>query len=208
MSPSSVLVYGCVYLLAVLAPLIPAIFIYKAFPDTKVSIGGPLSGLTLNAGGAFAAYVVTFLLSMSVMSHFRDALDTMTTPVYYVTGQIELVDENGNQVNDPQIVNGVTAEYMPLMYQLNGSSMALTVPVTEQGNPVITVGVNGMGSVPLSYPFTDLSPKTSGSKITLTKPVVLRVNSAPYNPEGTPPQQSGSRQGVPASGVPAKGVER
>jgi hypothetical protein len=48
--------HAVAYLLAVLCPLIPAILIYRLFPETKVSVPGPLAGLTLRAGGAFAAY--------------------------------------------------------------------------------------------------------------------------------------------------------
>ena len=37
-------------------PLVPAILIYRYFPDTQVVASGPLAGLTVKASGAFAAY--------------------------------------------------------------------------------------------------------------------------------------------------------
>ena len=56
--------YALVYVLAVVGPLVPAVLIYRLFPNTRVSVSGPLAGLTLRARGAFAAYLVTFRLSM------------------------------------------------------------------------------------------------------------------------------------------------
>lgn len=52
----------CLYLLYVLLPLIPAILIFRLFPETKVAVSGPLQNLTVKTTGAFAAYVVTTLL--------------------------------------------------------------------------------------------------------------------------------------------------
>jgi hypothetical protein len=52
----------CLYLLYVLLPLIPAILIFRLFPETKVAVSGPLQNLTVKTTGAFAAYVVTALL--------------------------------------------------------------------------------------------------------------------------------------------------
>jgi hypothetical protein len=52
------------YLLYVLLPLIPAILIYRLFPDTKVAVSGPLAGLTMKASGAFAAYVIIVALGV------------------------------------------------------------------------------------------------------------------------------------------------
>jgi hypothetical protein len=50
------------WILYVLLPLIPAVVIFKLFPDTKVTVSRPLQNLTVNATGAFAAYVVTVAL--------------------------------------------------------------------------------------------------------------------------------------------------
>ena len=42
----------------VLVPMIPLIVIYRLFPDTAVAVTGVLSGLTVRATGAFAAYLI------------------------------------------------------------------------------------------------------------------------------------------------------
>ena len=58
------------YILFVLVPLIPACIIYRMFPDTKVSISGPFQNLTLNASGAFAAYIGSIMyFGISIAAH-------------------------------------------------------------------------------------------------------------------------------------------
>ena len=47
------------YVFYVLLPVVPAVIIYKLFPETKVALSGPFQNFTLNATGAFAAYIVT-----------------------------------------------------------------------------------------------------------------------------------------------------
>ena len=188
MSPDTALVieYASAYLLAVLAPLIPAILIYKLFPDTKVSLSGPLSGLTLAAGGAFAAYVIVFLLSMSIMSHFRDTLDGLSTPVWTVKADVALVDENGKPVTDPEALNSVTIELNPNLNEQKFGRMRLTLPVLKSDWPSIHLGLGGRGTANLDYPFKDFEPQITGRTISLNKPVTIPVNVTPYNPSGSP----------------------
>jgi len=178
--------YAVVYLLAVLCPLIPAVLIYKLFPDTKVSVSGPLSGLTLRAGGAFAAYVITFLLPISIMLHFRDTVDSFVTPVWTVTGKLSLVDENGLPVTDPDLLNGVTIEYFPNLSEEKFGQIKLKVPVSNRQWPSIHIGLPQLGSNDLVWPFTDLKPEDNGSRsIDLRKPVEIKLNRSQYNPDGS-----------------------
>jgi hypothetical protein len=57
------------YILYVLLPLVPAVLIFRLFPDSKVTVSGPLQNLTLNATGAFAAYVVTVALGFFLVKN-------------------------------------------------------------------------------------------------------------------------------------------
>jgi hypothetical protein len=53
---------ACILMLWVLLPLIPAVLIYRLFPDTPIGISGILQGLKINAGGAFAGYLIVLLV--------------------------------------------------------------------------------------------------------------------------------------------------
>ena|ERR1700737_4596189 len=64
------------YVLYVLLPIIPAVVIFRLFPDTKVAVSGPLQNLSLKTTGAFGAYVVTagmgFFLVVNVEKQIDD----------------------------------------------------------------------------------------------------------------------------------------
>jgi hypothetical protein len=84
------------YVLYVLLPLIPAVLIFRLFPDTKVTVSGPLQNLTVNATGAFAAYVVTAALGFFLVKGVEEQI--VQTRLYPVQGVI--VDLEQNQVLD------------------------------------------------------------------------------------------------------------
>ena len=54
----SVMLSFALYVIYFLVPLIPAILIYKIFPETSVVASGRFSNLKVNSSGAFAAYLV------------------------------------------------------------------------------------------------------------------------------------------------------
>jgi hypothetical protein len=74
------------YVLYVLLPLIPAILIFRLFPETKVTVSGPLQNLTVNATGAFAAYVVTVALGFFLVNNVEAQIQW--TRLYAVEGVI------------------------------------------------------------------------------------------------------------------------
>ncbi|HZR59074.1 MAG TPA: hypothetical protein VFA74_19560 [Terriglobales bacterium] len=95
----AVLYSFCLYVLYVLLPLIPAILIFRLFPETKVTVSGPLQNLTVNATGAFAAYVVTVALGFFLVKNVETQINA--TGHYAVEG--EIVDLGNNQyVNSEQ----------------------------------------------------------------------------------------------------------
>jgi len=80
------------YMLYVLLPLVPAILIFKLFPETKVTVSGPLQNLTINATGAFAAYVVTVALGFFLVRNVEAQITW--TRFYPVQGVIVDLQEN------------------------------------------------------------------------------------------------------------------
>ena len=89
----------CLYILYVLLPVIPALIIFKLFPDAKVSVSGPLQNLTINASGAFGAYVVTVALGFFLVNHVQTEIEWSRS--YAVAGVIGNLGEkegfNSNQ---------------------------------------------------------------------------------------------------------------
>jgi hypothetical protein len=150
-------------------------------------VSGPLSGLTLRAGGAFAAYVTTFLLSMLIVTHFRNFLDTLLgTQVWTVTGRVVLVDENGQPITDQQLLNDVKIEYFPNPAAQRFGQLKLVVPVGDKW-PTIHVGVTELGSTDLSHPFDEFEPRSDEGHHTIdfTKPVQIKLDRSRYKERGT-----------------------
>lgn len=94
MTTDPAVVYSfCLYLSYVLLPLIPAILIFRLFPETKVAVSGPLQNLTVKTTGAFGAYVVTALLGFFLVRQVEAQI--VSTRHYPVEGVI--VDLPTNQ---------------------------------------------------------------------------------------------------------------
>jgi hypothetical protein len=64
------------YTFYVCLPLIPAVVIFRLFPDSKVSVSGPLQNFTVNATGAFAAYVVTVALGILLVQWIETTINS------------------------------------------------------------------------------------------------------------------------------------
>src|SRR5579862_3790561 len=87
------------YVLYVLVPLIPAVLIFKLFPQTTVAVSGPLQNLTINATGAFAAYVVTVALGFFLVQNVERQI--YFTREYPIQGVINLGSDQ--YINSDQI---------------------------------------------------------------------------------------------------------
>src|SRR5271169_6544102 len=85
------------YLLWVLLPLMPAILIFKIFPNTTLIARGPLGGLTVKASGAMGAYLVVFgALSIPVVRTGAEIMTNLHRHFWRVEGRIKLFDGKGH----------------------------------------------------------------------------------------------------------------
>jgi hypothetical protein len=136
----------------VLMPLFPAVLIYRRFPNTPLIVNGPLAGplanLTINTGGAFAAYFLILLVIASFVNTTSDAIRSATHPYWQISGEVTLVDETGKEIQATQ-ASGRALEKMAVHTQPNilghdGTSLRLKIPEEDGGLP----------SVFLSFPNT------------------------------------------------------
>ena len=106
-SNAAVLYSFVLYVLYVLLPLVPAILIFKFFPDAKVTVSGPLQNLTVNATGAFAAYVVTVALGFFLVRDVESQIGF--TRLYALQGVVDVWDDN-LVINSSQFYSRYTSE--------------------------------------------------------------------------------------------------
>lgn len=140
------------YLLLLLAawlliPLLPAWVTYRITPAQKLGLGGPLAQLTLNASGAFAAYLALLLISYQfVATGGMSIVGAMATPsVWTFKADIIAVDENGHKVAIPDTVQGLDVSFKPLMHDLGKSRMLVRLPYNPGHWPFMTVTIPSFG---------------------------------------------------------------
>ncbi|WP_280152113.1 hypothetical protein [Piscinibacter sp. XHJ-5] len=184
-----------VWMAAALIPLIPAIAIYKLFPDTKVAVTGPLSGLTLRAGGAFGVYVVVFLLTSALPFQVIELIEANVSAAWHVTfRQIHLVGANGKTIDDPALLSRVQITLKPEFFGVGGAGSWAKVPETDGKLPTIVLtipGGRGYKEVHLQNEVqkADVRVDKARHEISLMSPVSLRVyeDKAPYPASGEAP---------------------
>lgn len=182
------------YVFYVLLPVGPAVIIYRLFPETTVALHGPFQNFTLNATGAFAAYVVTAGLGYFLVVDTTRLINGMTFPAWRVRAEIQLLNENKEpmaiQQND---LKGLTVTFKPERDQGLGPFFDMRIPLARPNDwPMIQVGMPGFSSKPivLADEVSDKNAVIINSKrfIQLPRPIVLNQNRIRdvYNPLAAP----------------------
>lgn len=167
------------YVLYVLLPLLPAVLLYRLFPDTKVGLSGPLKGLTVKAGGAFAAYVITVLLGTFLVSesmemikigyigHFSSEVDLT----------VQLTDADGEALGPGAVgIANPTLTLSPPPYQVREDSIRVKIP-GELNEYTFRIEVPGFGEVRVCPDEREIHEK-GPRRFVLAEPVEVRQNAA------------------------------
>src|SRR6478735_8462231 len=112
------LVYGSligIMMIWVLLPLVPAVCIYRYFPDTTVSISGPLSvsNLKINASGAFAGYLVLFIILIPFVNLTYNTIGNFMRPYWVIKGKISILDKDQKEVHYQDLFQNITFKTQP-----------------------------------------------------------------------------------------------
>jgi hypothetical protein len=140
------LVIGGRYLLCLLAPLVPAIAIFKIFPDSKVFFKGPFQGLTVRAGGAFAGYVVTFLIALPMTRGIDDLATRLLKPVWTLEADVVVIDRDGIEQTLAKYANIFSVTVNPRLYQVGASRVTLNFPLTSDTWPSMLFEIPEFGA--------------------------------------------------------------
>lgn len=178
------------YVFYVLLPIGPAVIIYRLFPETKVALHGPFQNFTLNATGAFAAYIVTAGLGYFLVIETTRLINGITFPAWKIRAHIELLNENKEPIALQEgDLSGLTVTFKPERDQGLGHFFDMRIPLARADDwPMIQVGLPGFSSKPvvLADEVADKSAIIINSKrfIQLPKPIVLIQNRSRdiYNP--------------------------
>ncbi|WP_407149360.1 hypothetical protein [Bradyrhizobium sp. ORS 86] len=120
----------------VLVPLIPAVLIYNRFPNAPLVANGPLAGLTINTGGAFAAYLIILLVITPLVFSAKDYIHEATRPYWEIRGELVLLDETGNpiQVLDNVLDRMDVRTHDPNILGHDGTTLSFKIPEADDGS--------------------------------------------------------------------------
>jgi hypothetical protein len=194
-SVNAILLYLFLYALYVLLPLIPAVIIFKLFPNTQVAVNGPLSGFTVNATGAFGAYLVTVLLGYSIVANAGALIADMVPTTWKVHVKIKLQDRNNQPLSKQASIASMAVNFQPELLQTGTDSVHVTVPVERPGDwPTIQFDMAGFeqGIVDLREAVNNkkVTIDSTNREITLIEPIPLTAlggtyENRAYNPPAT-----------------------
>lgn len=170
------------YVLYVLLPMIPAIVIYRMFPDTKVGIKGPLRSLTINATGAFAAYVITVFLGYFLVQNTHNLIGGMVISTWTISARVSLQESENKPINNPgKLLDALNVTFKPDLYTIGGEYVDLTIPVIKHDLPFIKFSIQNFGERTINLKEMDdkkVKRDEFNKVIEILDPVVITKSAA------------------------------
>jgi hypothetical protein len=189
------------YALYVLLPIIPAVVIFKLFPKTALTLSGPRQNLTINATGAFGAYMATVLLGFSLVNRIDHRIDQAladtTFPVWQIVAPVELHDNKGQpfKKGGQDIENLTVSVDYPALTRRAFPRVYVTVPLEKRDQwPVVRFSLKGFydKTLDVGSGLAQGNVVRSGSRreLNVKVPVVLEqvpdeLIAPPYDPPQT-----------------------
>jgi len=178
------------YIMNMLVPIIPAIVIYKLFPEGNLSsTEGVLAGWKIKAAGAWGAYITAFLLGYWGLK--ANALPLIVAvggaSVWTIDSDFVFCDEHGNEIQD-SLDN---LEVQPPEVAPWGNQATITV-FSQTLNPPETLRVKMQGYNSQTVDLQEV--KASDGRIKLTTPIKLTKLSNTLSPTAPlpPPLPAGA----------------
>jgi len=116
------------YIFYVLLPMVPAIVIYRLFPDTKIATKGTLSNLNINTTGAFAGYIITVVLGYFLIQNTHQLIAQISNPYWTVTAKVELQNEDGTSRSGVGLVDTLEVLIAPQIQRVKYGTAHLIIP--------------------------------------------------------------------------------
>jgi hypothetical protein len=148
MQPQLALTFALVGIYAawVFFPLVPAVLIFYFFPNTPVAVEGPLSSLSIRAGGAFGAYLIVVLVGWPLVGRTAETVAGTEYLTWHLDAEIQVQNSKGEAVDDPALLRQLNID-MPETHSVTGAYVALSVPeLGQQRLPHVKFEIPGYGT--------------------------------------------------------------
>lgn len=177
-----------VLILVVTLPLLPAILIYKIFPNTHIKASGSIGALTWNASGAFAAYMIVLAVIMiSPLKKLTSSVGGFYSPTWTVEMEVHGYDSNA----DPTNFKNIEVLLNPDMHRISEDKVILKIPGLKRSDwPIVQLNVpGGTKKVNLaSLKNEDIEIDNYKKYITILAPVEIKQVSTSKNSYPQPGQ--------------------
>ena len=192
------------YVMWVLLPLVPAILTFKLFPKNELVVTGPFAGFTVNAGGAFAAYLLVFAATFEpIVPPGRDIISSWQKQFWTMGADIKLVRADGSDYGDSARLLEKLKVLKPIPHKFDSSRATFKFEEIEGEFPTITVEIPNFGerSITLRSMLPQLHINRFKRRIDMDGPIVIREDSSGGATRPTTSSQAqmagGSTESVP-----------
>ena len=125
-------------------PLLPAWLTFKITPNQTVGLKGPLQGLTVRTTGAFAAYLVIFLI---VGTHVQDGISiigSVAHPAWRVNANVRVLgpDDKPEQLLPEQ---SIAVTFKPELHTTDNNRILLRIPYDRENWPLVRLQIPSFG---------------------------------------------------------------
>jgi hypothetical protein len=133
------------HLLWVLAPLVPAVLIYKLFPATSVAVSGPLANLTVRASGAFAGYLIVFAATYPLVTNMENTFSGFQKSIWTIKAQLQMLDKDGLELTSFDNFARVNVYTEPKPFSVNGNIVRMKIAEGDGEFPLLIVQAPSFG---------------------------------------------------------------
>jgi hypothetical protein len=160
----------------VMLPLLPAVLIYRLFPKTEITVSGPFAGLTVNASGAFAGYLVVFAaVYLALVPQTMDMIASWQRQFWTIKGDIKLVRADGSDHPYPRPLLDKLKVVQPLTHTFHDQA-TLKLEEVSGALPAVRIEIPGFGEEVI--PEKSMQPGETTNRfrrmIVLKQPIIIR----------------------------------
>ncbi len=130
-----------ILILVIALPLLPAILIYKTFPNTNIKASGTIGALTWNASGAFAAYMIVLsVIMLSPLKQLTSIIGGFYSPTWTIEMEVRGYDNNSNPVR----FRNIEVLLNPDIHRISEDTIILKIPGLKRSEwPIVQFNVPG-----------------------------------------------------------------
>lgn len=124
----AILLSFTLYAMYVFLPIIPALVLYRMFPDSQISASGVLSKFKFNATGAFGGYVITVVLGWGLVNSIHELIAKSTNPSWTIKTKLSIYDENEQPITNHSRIDELQVKVYPELVQVTGGIAVIKIP--------------------------------------------------------------------------------